>query len=1077
MFNTSQKIRRFLTHILSLVLLTSLIVVTPTPKKVSASQAELQQGQFVVPFLYPPYPGAVTENSIFDHHLPTYETTDFTILSYTGHEATGSCTDKVCYSESLNRYLSYDGHPGIDYGADYLPVFASADADQVLSAGWDSPTDHRAGLGLYVRLHHPNNYETYYGHLSTISVSSCTFAGCVNIAHGEVIGISGNTGSSSGPHLHFEVHNPDPSKIESRRVIDPYGWNPNRSDLPPSDTQNDLWTDTWRSNPNQSLWLDYPEISNTNSVLYALNEGNPLTYPLFPGSSNSTLIDDYGHILAANNGQLPPGSSPSFTADACWTIPNEDPLTSIDPAYYAINQYKLRALTNAAECSATWSLPADQPSGNYAIYVHLPGTTNNPVANSVPYRIYADGDEVAKVLVNQGEIESYLESQASSPDFTTNAAWLYVGSYFFVQGEDNYISVSNIPEETIQAGGIVIADAVKFLSVDSGNIDIALIIDSSGSMGSNDPGNKRLQASRFFVTSAAIQGDYVGIVDFDSSVRVATNPPLQKLHENNTSVIAAINTINSSGGTNIGNGVQSGCDILNLSDRSDYKKGAILLTDGVGSFSNQDQCFKSKGWPIFTFGFGQANDTQLQQIAFNTGGRYKRVSNLNSLTCEFIRVRSLIANVEPPPCLPYNVPQLASIFFSQTVAPGQAQATFSTGWPGSDVVMTLTSPSGRVIDRNTVAPDVIHENGSTYEVYTIANPEAGIWQVNLYGANVPAAGEEVIFGFASVPALEGGFPSTPVLDDYNRANGAIGGNWTGNPSKYAIASNQLLVTSNDSNSDIYFSGQAFGADQEAYITFANIHATAAEQDLILKAQSSTTWGSGMIEVLYDAPNQRVQVWTWEWPAGWAQHGADIPVTFVNGDTFGARALANGNVEVYKNGELLGVRDVTSWSYYDQGGYIGLWFVGANGARLDDFGGGTLPSGMQALMADAPASTSQTGMTAAQRNVKTNSASPFWQGIPLKTNQIASVTFANLQASVKPQSNGIWGENTVQVLYDVPNQRIQVWRYDPAKGWTQIGKDIPTKFTAGDVFTVRVLSGGTLEISRNGKLLAKRKASP
>ncbi|HQV95743.1 MAG TPA: hypothetical protein PLA27_15015 [Anaerolineales bacterium] len=37
--------------------------------------------------------------------------------------------------------------------------------------------------------------------------------------------------------------------------------------------------------------------------------------------------------------------------------------------------------------------------------------------------------------------------------------------------------------------------------------------------------------------------------------------------------------------------------------------------------------------------------------------------------------------------------------------------------------------------------------------------------------------------------------------------------------------------------------------------------------------------------------------------------------------------------------------------------------------------------------------------------------------------------------------------------------------------------IPAKFTAGDVFTVRVLSGGTLEISRNGKLLAKRKASP
>jgi len=72
---------------------------------------------------------------------------------------------------------------------------------------------------------------------------------------------------------------------------------------------------------------------------------------------------------------------------------------------------------------------------------------------------------------------------------------------------------------------------------------------------------------------------------------------------------------------------------------------------------------------------------------------------------------------------------------------------------------------------------------------------------------------------------------------------------------------------------------------------------------------------------------------------------------------------------------------------------------------------------------------------------------------------------------------VWGDGTIQVLYDVPNQRIQLWRYDTAKGWMQIGKDISTKFAKGDTFTVRVLSDGTLEFSRNGKLITKRKASP
>ena len=112
------------------------------------------------------------------------------------------------------------------------------------------------------------------------------------------------------------------------------------------------------------------------------------------------------------------------------------------------------------------------------------------------------------------------------------------------------------------------------------------------------------------------------------------------------------------------------------------------------------------------------------------------------------------------------------------------------------------------------------------------------------------------------------------------------------------------------------------------------------------------------------------------------------------------------------------------------------------------------------------------VTADQLNMSVNSASQFWQGVPL--GQTASVTFTSLQASGKPQSNGVWGEGTFQVLYDVPSQRIQVWVYDSAKNWVQIGKDIPVKFTVGDTFTVRVLKDGALEISRNGKLVVKRK---
>jgi len=93
--------------------------------------------------------------------------------------------------------------------------------------------------------------------------------------------------------------------------------------------------------------------------------------------------------------------------------------------------------------------------------------------------------------------------------------------------------------------------------------------------------------------------------------------------------------------------------------------------------------------------------------------------------------------------------------------------------------------------------------------------------------------------------------------------------------------------------------------------------------------------------MYDANGHRVQVWTYSGTQGWVQWGTDLPVTFVDGDQFGARVKANGMVEIYRNGVLIGIRDASGWTYATNGGYIGLWFINAGTAVLDDFGGGTM----------------------------------------------------------------------------------------------------------------------------------------
>ena len=89
------------------------------------------------------------------------------------------------WSYSLGDWVSYNGHDGIDYGISYRPLYAAANADQVIYAGWYDPQNHKANVGIYVKLHHPNGYYTTYGHMSAVAVQSCTTPGlCQSLARG-----------------------------------------------------------------------------------------------------------------------------------------------------------------------------------------------------------------------------------------------------------------------------------------------------------------------------------------------------------------------------------------------------------------------------------------------------------------------------------------------------------------------------------------------------------------------------------------------------------------------------------------------------------------------------------------------------------------------------------------------------------------------------------------------------------------------------------------------------------------------------------------------------------------------------
>jgi murein DD-endopeptidase MepM/ murein hydrolase activator NlpD len=86
-------------------------------------------------------------------------------------------------------------HNGQDFDVPYgTDVYATGDG-KVIESGWNS-----GGFGNYIVIDHGYGLQTVYGHLSNIKVVRSQ-----NIKRGDLIGISGNSGLSSGPHLHYQV--------------------------------------------------------------------------------------------------------------------------------------------------------------------------------------------------------------------------------------------------------------------------------------------------------------------------------------------------------------------------------------------------------------------------------------------------------------------------------------------------------------------------------------------------------------------------------------------------------------------------------------------------------------------------------------------------------------------------------------------------------------------------------------------------------------------------------------------------------------------------------------------------------
>lgn len=122
--------------------------------------------------------------------------------------ATGPITQDFGPTDlSIELPFTYQGvyyphfHTGVDIGIGTGTPVRAADAGTVVLATENTNSSGQpVGFGIYVLIYHGGNLFTLYGHLSALSVTAGQ-----KVSTGQIIGLSGSTGNSTGPHLHFEV--------------------------------------------------------------------------------------------------------------------------------------------------------------------------------------------------------------------------------------------------------------------------------------------------------------------------------------------------------------------------------------------------------------------------------------------------------------------------------------------------------------------------------------------------------------------------------------------------------------------------------------------------------------------------------------------------------------------------------------------------------------------------------------------------------------------------------------------------------------------------------------------------------
>ncbi|HKZ48550.1 MAG TPA: VWA domain-containing protein [Thermoplasmata archaeon] len=305
-------------------------------------------------------------------------------------------------------------------------------------------------------------------------------------------------------------------------------------------------------------------------------------------------------------------------------------------------------------------------------------------------------------------------------------------------------------------------------------LDIVLMLDSSGSMASNDPTSQRLVASEAFINELGTRalGDRVSALDFDTDCAwTRANVGGAEHHLNSpghdgipdySDPIVDVWTIDANGWTNLLCPLQgANAEFTSLGDAGHVWAG-ILLTDGADTVGNADATILAEadtaaanGISIFTVALnngGGVNIPLLQGIAGATGGQFYATADPNNLRDIFLQIAATLSNLTASsPWQNYSIPMIEEVLPPYiTAIPGSFSLT-----PGNDVEVNPTPDywAGGSLQWNVSA---MYLNDTWGVSFQITCSQVGTQAVELVPAS-RAAYVDFLFQLQTVP-----FPSMDI---------------------------------------------------------------------------------------------------------------------------------------------------------------------------------------------------------------------------------------------------------------------------------------------------------------------------